>query len=48
MGIIPDQDVLRSWLMIIIISWWDFGPGEASHQPGKWRVEKGLGWLVME
>ena len=29
MPIIPDPGVLYSWLMIIIISWWDPGSGEA-------------------
>lgn len=29
LGIAPDQDVLCSWFMIISISWWDLGSGEA-------------------
>lgn len=38
MGIVPDQDVLCSWFMIISMSWWDLGSGEASPRPGKWSL----------
>lgn len=42
--IIPDQDVLCSQLMIVILCWWDLDQGRSDLSLGN----GGLGWLVVE